>query len=267
MKIRVPFLTLTLSALACALAALPGAATALQLDRAARGVGALHRGLTAHLVHFNANHLAWDVAALLLLGGWVETLSPGGMRRTLLLSAVAISAAVWFFQPQFSCYRGLSGLDSALAGFAIAYLFRHARAERDGGTALIAAAAALGFAGKSVFELTTGGTLFTEPNADFAAVPLAHLVGFVTGAGIGSLQKLPSSRGGARRADEGIPTGGSATPGCPGLAMTGDPGERLYSPCTITRSSMCRLQYTRSPSWKASCVALSLATSTRKRVP
>jgi rhomboid family GlyGly-CTERM serine protease len=184
MKPRVPFLTLAIAALACSLAMLPGAAEALQLDRTADGIASLYRGLTAHLVHFNGNHLAWDVGALLLLGGWAETLARRGMLRTVLLSAVTISISVWFFQPQFASYRGLSGIDSALAGFAIAHLFRSARAQRDGWTAFVASGAALFFAGKSLFELMTGSTLFTEPSADFAAVPLAHLVGFVTGAAV-----------------------------------------------------------------------------------
>ena len=187
MKPRLPWLTLLFAAVAGALALLPGAADALQLDRSATGLGGLTRGLTAHLVHFNANHLAWDVGTLLLLGTWAEVLSRRGMLRTFLLSAGTISAAVWFLQPQFDHYRGLSGIDSAMFGFAVAHLFRSARMKRDLETVLTAVAAALLFAGKSAFELWTGSTLFAEPSTAFAAVPLAHLVGFATGAWVGGV--------------------------------------------------------------------------------
>jgi rhomboid family GlyGly-CTERM serine protease len=194
MKIRIPWITVSLAVLACVLYAIPGAAEVLQFDRVTFSSGELWRVFTGHLVHFNRSHFNWDAFALLFLGGSAELLSRRGMIRTLGIAAPAISIAFWIFLPQFTAYRGLSGLDSALAGFGIAYLFRHAQRGHDRKTAAIAAFCALVFIGKSAFEIVTGQTLFASADTDFTAVPLAHLVGFAAGATASRLTPLAPPR-------------------------------------------------------------------------
>ena len=179
---ELPFLTLTLAAISIVLHLLPAAAAAnFQFERRALAAGEWWRIVTGHLTHFDSNHLAWDVGALLVLGILCETSS---RRRTVValgLASVAISAAVWIFQPQFECYRGLSGLDSALfALFASSLIEQRRRAP-----VLLGVVALAGVLAKCVFEIVTETPAFASGNG-YAPVPLAHLVG-VLGGGIAAL--------------------------------------------------------------------------------
>jgi rhomboid family GlyGly-CTERM serine protease len=132
--------------------------------------------MTGHLTHFEANHLIWDIGALLVLGSVAEHESRRRFIRVVLWSAVTISAAVWWWQPQFEHYRGLSGIDSALFALIAGSLLCRRRA-----FSMVAASfALLAFGGKCMFELATSSTVFAAGSA-YAPVPLAHLVGLVVG--------------------------------------------------------------------------------------
>jgi rhomboid family GlyGly-CTERM serine protease len=174
MKPRLPILTLTIAAAAVACHTVPGAAEALQFDRAA--AGEWWRWVTAHLAHFDANHLAWDLGVFLVLGIWCEWQSRRRMATVLLAAAIVISATLWFAQPQLHIYRGLSGLDSALFGLAAATLLANAkRFARAVGAGAIA-----GFALKCAMEIATSATIFASGDG-YAPVPLSHMVGLTVG--------------------------------------------------------------------------------------
>jgi rhomboid family GlyGly-CTERM serine protease len=176
MKFRLPFLTLALAALAILIQLVPGAAAWMQFDRGAIAGGEWWRLLTGHLAHFSANHLVWDVGMLLALGFAAERESAVGSACALGLASVAISATIWFGQPQFVVYRGLSGLDCALGGYLAGSLLR--RPQR---VALLAGAATLVFVGaKATYEAATGSTAFAN-GIGYAPVPLAHVVGLAAG--------------------------------------------------------------------------------------
>jgi rhomboid family GlyGly-CTERM serine protease len=177
MKTRIPFLTLAIAALAVAVHLLPVAASALQFDRAAIVTGEWWRLFTAHVTHFEANHLAWDVAVLLVLGWLCERESRAHVVAALGASAVAITSVVMLAQPQFQTYRGLSGLDCALFGLLAGWLLRNDEkpAQVTGAVALV------GVLAKSALELSTGETVFATGHG-YAPVPLAHLVGAAVGA-------------------------------------------------------------------------------------
>lgn len=176
MKIRPPIVTLALAAVATAIHFVPGLPGHLQFDRAAIGRGELWRWLTGHLTHFESNHLTWDLGALLLLGSAAERESRPRFIRAILSSAVAISAALWWWQPHFEQYRGLSGVDSALFALVAGALLRRGR-----GLSVVAGSLALlGIGGKCMLELATGSTVFAA-GASYAPVPLAHLIGLVVG--------------------------------------------------------------------------------------
>lgn len=179
---RLPLLTAALTLLALATWAIPGAATALQYDRTALASGELWRAVTGHCTHWSIDHLTWDLIVFAVFGALVEHHSRRRFASLIAGSALAISAAVWLLAPQLTHYRGLSGLDSALFAAFFAQLLRDAWGERSLLQAIVPALALLGFVGKSVYELTTGATLFVAPTAAFTAVPLAHLVGAVVGA-------------------------------------------------------------------------------------
>jgi rhomboid family GlyGly-CTERM serine protease len=177
MPIRFPFLTLTVAAISVAVFLLPDAATAaLQFDRNALAAGEWWRFITAHLTHFDANHLAWDVGALIVLGSIGEATSRRRTSVALAVASVAISAAVWAWQPQFETYRGLSGIDCSLFGYFAAALIQQRRRE----SVVLGTVALLGVTAKCLFELITGTTAFAT-GSGYAPVPLAHLVGVAAG--------------------------------------------------------------------------------------
>lgn len=182
---RVPLLTAGLSAAAIAIYAIGGDPLALE-----RGAGGCEwRWLTAHLAHFDANHLVWDLAVFAVLGAWVESTSRRTFSLIFLASAAAISAAVWFLAPELSSYRGLSGIDSALAAAVAVGLYRNASkpAERWLPLGLLAA-----LAGKIAWEFGTGGTLFVNAES-YVGVPLAHLVGALVGGLLAALSGINAS--------------------------------------------------------------------------
>lgn len=160
----------------------------LEFNRIAIAHGELWRLLTGHLVHFNASHAAWDigatlglVAALHCLGERIATLL-----RPTLVTAIAISAAVWFLCPEIERYRGLSGITCALFGLLLCRIAGRARTRGDWLLLALVAVASTAFVAKLVFELTTAVTIFTSSGDDFVPVPLSHTVGFVTGCAWGS---------------------------------------------------------------------------------
>lgn len=188
MRFRLPVLSLSLGALAVAVHVIPGATRLLQYDRAA-GSGEVWRWLTAHLTHFGANHLVWDVGALVALSWACERESRARTALALALAACAITPAVALWQPQFETYRGLSGLDSALGGLLGAGLLRR----RELVPKLIALVALVGFGAKCVNELATGNTVFAS-GVGYAPVPLAHLAGLVCGAVAGFVRRPAETR-------------------------------------------------------------------------
>lgn len=190
---RLPWITPALAGLACLVHASPALTAALQFDRAAAARGELWRLFTGHLTHFGADHLIWDAAALLVLGILTETRErPTNFGRLLAGSAFAISLAVWFWEPRFATYRGLSGIDSALFGLACARLVGDGRRARHAFSVWLGALALGGFALKCGFELVAGATVFAAGGVGgtpYSPVPLAHLVGWAAGATAAGLSK------------------------------------------------------------------------------
>lgn len=178
---RFPLLTLGLTVAAFAIGMLPGAAAALQFDRTALAGGEWWRFVTGHWTHWGGEHLAWDLVVFAVFGALLEARSRRGFAVVVAGSALAISATVALGAPSLDFYRGLSGIDSALFAAFFAQLLGAAWRERVVLPALVPAVALLGFAGKSVYELVTGATLFVATDSNFVVVPLAHVVG----AGVG----------------------------------------------------------------------------------
>ena len=177
MRRSFPVLALLLAAISVGVYLLPhGVTNALQFDRHALARGEWWRVATAHLTHFDSNHLAWDVGALVALGTVCERASRRRSAFALGLASVTISAAVWLFQPQFDTYRGLSGLDSALFGLFASSLIQ----QRRRAPVVLGVVALLGVLAKSIFEMTTGETAFAA-GIGYSPVPLAHVVGVLCG--------------------------------------------------------------------------------------
>ncbi len=176
MKHRSPWFTLALAALAIATHFSPAATAALEFTREAIARGEWWRFATAHLTHFDANHLWWDVAVFVVVGGLCERESRARFACGLVTASIAITLAVWTWQPQFASYRGLSGLDCALFGVFASDLLQH----RERAVKFVGALGLAGVAAKCGAELATGSTLFAT-GGSYVPVPLAHLVGAAAG--------------------------------------------------------------------------------------
>ena len=156
--------------------------------------------ITSHLSHWSWNHLAWDLFAFGLLSLLSLRLSPTRYAACLLVAAVLIPLEVKINQPLIESYRGLSGLDTALMGLLVAALWRHPTADHSCGVSQVLAVLGGGsFLAKTMYELTTGGTVFVSAgNEPFVPVISAHFVGFVCGFLVGifkSMSRLTWNKG------------------------------------------------------------------------
>ncbi len=177
-----PVLSIGLATLALTLSIVPGAAEALQFDRTAIGAGAWWRLISGHFVHWTGDHLAWDLAAFLLIGSLMERVSRRLLLATLALATVIISTQVWFLEPAFVTYRGLSGLDSALFMALVVDQVAVAARRRAWTMAVGPIIAFAGLSAKFAFEAVTGQAVFVASGAAFVPVPSAHVAGALAGA-------------------------------------------------------------------------------------
>lgn len=134
--------------------------------------------LTSHLTHWSWGHLIWDLGAFFVLSIVCLRTLPSRYPLALALAAALIPLEIRLLEPQFTSYRGLSGLDSALFGLVVAALWgTKAPLPR-----LLAVLGTCGLVGKTGFELVTGTTLFAPPEPGlYLPVPSAHLTGFLAG--------------------------------------------------------------------------------------
>ena len=170
-----------------------GLAEALQWQR---NTGSGVRWLTSHLCHWSWNHLVWDVFAFGLLSLLSLRVAPSRYVFSLLAAAMMIPLEIRINQPMLDSYRGLSGIDCALFGLVAAALWRQPSGDRKGVSArIMAVLGGGGFLAKTLYELTTGGTLFVDAGPEpFIPVISAHLVGFFCGAVAGLAKPIHPSQ-------------------------------------------------------------------------
>ncbi len=174
--LRLPWFTLLLAGAAVVIYAIAGPAPAgLLFDRAALARGEVWRLLTAHLVHSDRAHLAWNLAALVPLGALLE-LRAGcrGWRYlgVLAIGAFAVDAWLWWLEPDLALYCGLSGILNSLFAALAVTLWRETRHPAF----LLALAGNLV---KIAVEAANGAALL--PTTIWASVPGAHLAGLAAG--------------------------------------------------------------------------------------
>lgn len=145
--------------------------------------------LTCHWLHWSASHLIWDLAVFICIGSLCENSDARSFRRTLLISSIVVPLLVLISAPELQCYRGLSGLDSALFGLLVTrLLWQSVRRGDRRGTGFYAVFLVAQFL-KILAETKAQGNLFVT-NGDFVPVPLAHLVGAVIGCCFGGLTSI-----------------------------------------------------------------------------
>ena len=186
-SLRLPWLTLLTGAAAALLFLAPESWTSiLQLDRNAIAQDGFWQLFTGHLTHWNASHFIWDVVMFGLVGAMVEIRSRKAWIWVNLISAVLISFSVLVFRPDLQFYRGLSGLDMALAGYWVLAMFRDSLAKRVISERWMWGGALVLLFSKPLIEIAMGSALFvSDLGAGVENVALAHLVGVVAGVGLG----------------------------------------------------------------------------------
>lgn len=153
----------------------------LQYDRAAIVAGQWWRVLSGHFTHWSFDHLAWDVAAFVVLAALNERRDRRQFLACTILTAVAVSAGVWLARPDMTFYRGLSGIDSGLFVLLTAGFLRDARRQGDRLVTFATVAALAGFGAKTLWEIAAGSTVFVRDAAGFEPLPLAHVIGGTIG--------------------------------------------------------------------------------------
>ena len=168
-----PWLTLALAGSMVALFAAFGPAPAsLVYDQVAIADGQWWRLLTAHLVHSDVQHLAWNLAGLLVLGTLLEPIDHKAFLAALFAGAIGVDMALIGLLPHIDFYCGLSGaLNTLLLPLLIAFWTR----TRSPLVLIIAVASLV----KILVELSLGQALFTQ--TAWASVPAVHLAGWLAG--------------------------------------------------------------------------------------
>ncbi|MGF1642492.1 MAG: rhombosortase [Thiotrichales bacterium] len=176
LDLRAANVWLLLAVMLCALAV-----QALRLDEALRfdrelvNQGHLWLLLTGNFAHLGWSHLWLNLAGLGLIGlvfsdsyRWWQWLTVG------LLSSLAVTTGLWYFDPEWRWYVGLSG---ALHGLFVAGAIQLLRAERNFALVLL-----VGIAIKLVYEQVVGPSPGTAELAGGPVVVDAHLFGALGGA-------------------------------------------------------------------------------------
>jgi len=130
------------------------------------------RLVTGHPVHSDAEHLFWDVAALVLIGWMLDRRNPRALMRGLLAGAAAVNAWLWLGLPQLERHCGLSGVLNTLIVLLVAQLWRETRQP----WVVILAVVLLV---KPIAELHSGRALLTH--TAWPSLPSAHLAGLLAG--------------------------------------------------------------------------------------
>ena len=177
MKSFRPFLALYAGP-ALLVALLPATHGTLLYDRAAVLHGEWWRLWTGHWVHFYASHLFWNLAVLLVTGGWLEQIRPGALLRCTLFIPPLISIAFLVFAPAMQAYGGLSGLATATTVLlALAKLADDHPARAQWLTVLLLVAV------KIILDGTLGRPLFSDfSGTAIHTSALAHAMGAILAA-------------------------------------------------------------------------------------
>jgi rhomboid family GlyGly-CTERM serine protease len=144
---------------------------ALRFERSAVLAGEAWRLLTAHLVHFDLRHLAYNAAGLVLLWRlFAREWRPRQWLAIVVAAMAAVDAGLWWQRPVVEWYLGASGV---LHGLWAAGAWQRWRSEHGWGAVPLLALAA-----KLVVEQARGGSLVA---GDLPVLLSSHLYGTLGG--------------------------------------------------------------------------------------
>lgn len=144
-------------------------------ERSAIESGQYWRLISGHLVHLGIGHLWPNLTALVVIGAlFDDVFGNADWWCATLVSAAAIDAGLYWFNPNVLWYVGLSGvLHGFVAAGALALLLRRQA---------LGAVLALGLGAKLAFEQIVGPVPFTAASVGGPVVVAAHLYGAAGGA-------------------------------------------------------------------------------------
>jgi len=149
----------------------------------------LWRLLTCHWVHLSGDHLFWSATTFLALGSLCELMDKKKYYATVGISALGIPIAIWWGMPDLMIYGGLSGLDCALWALLMVLLIKREIRSRNRIWVAFFSLLLVGLIAKITYETVSGMTIFVSNNhTGMVPVPLAHLVGGITGTAIGMMK-------------------------------------------------------------------------------
>ena len=186
-------ITLSIALAAIIAFMIPSAAGWLVFNTTGNMLVQLPQLISCHLLHWSFDHLSWDLFMFVLVGMICERRGKLAFATVLLLSAISIPMFVAALVPAVDSYRGLSGIDTALFGFAALLLIDESAKEQNWMSLGIYGFLFVGMLAKIGFELAFGGTVFVSSEA-FFPVPVAHIVGAVIGTLIAGFQIIRSGR-------------------------------------------------------------------------
>jgi rhomboid family GlyGly-CTERM serine protease len=175
--------TLVVATTAIIVACYPLASDALQFDRTVIAGGEWWRLATAHVTHWNFEHLQWDLLMFVVLGAACEYRDRRRMWLCTGLAAACVSLLVLCLFPDVETYRGLSGIDTALFTLLAIELMRDAKRWQSPWLAMAIGGLLFGFVAKTSYEAATGHALFVDQTAaGFELLVWDHVVAAVIGA-------------------------------------------------------------------------------------
>lgn len=153
-------------------------------DRSHIESGAYWRLISGHLVHTDGQHLAWNLAALVLLGAVIERCSVALFWISLLFGIVAVDIGIYWAVPGLEQYCGLSGVLNTLWIVALGIAWK-------GTYSWVVPLAGLAGACKLAVEKSGNIAVFT----DTAWPPLveSHIAGQIAGLVILSILVVPKT--------------------------------------------------------------------------
>ncbi len=176
-----------IAALMAVLMLLPELSARLEL---CPGRSPLYTWLTCHLVHYTWKHFLYDTVVFLALG--MVVIRQYGMKWFAGLcigSGLVIALVLPFAAPQFTVYRGISGIDTALVAAAALVLL----GDKSLFWRIAAGITLAGIVAKFGYETFVGNGVFVAEES-FAPAGAAHLTGLACGIGMFVLYHFAARR-------------------------------------------------------------------------
>ena len=139
-----------------------------------------YRIITGHFVHFSVEHLFWDVSMYIVLGTICCHKNWKLFVQASIISTVTISVELLLIETQFTHYRGLSGIDTAL--YSIIILDSIYKNFQDKYYLQSFSSFTLGglLISKITYEFISNKAIFAN-STSFVPLPSAHFIGLLIG--------------------------------------------------------------------------------------